>query len=127
MITDINKIRLLQLVKDNTFSTKEIFGKYGSVDMYKDEHKRFYEEADGNIDSFIDSLPTRLILLDNVFPTQDRINEDSFTKILDGEQVDENDLPFVIENELGFFILDGHHRLSIEKLKGAKTVIVKVF
>lgn len=127
MITDINKIRLLQLAKDNTFSTKEIFGKYGSVDMYRDEYKRFYEEADGNIDSFIDSLPTRLILLDNVFPTQGRINEDSFTKILDGQQVDENDLPFVIENELGFFILDGHHRLSIEKLKGTKTVIVKVF
>ncbi len=123
-ITEINNYILDQIYKLK-YSTKLIFGKFGTTDMYNTNN--FYNAANGNIDLFIDSLPTKRILLNKIYPTQNSISKDKVKNILIGNIKNKNDLPFVIHNKLGYFLLDGHNRLSIAKLKNDKYVNVKVF
>lgn len=135
MITTINEFKLvleslsndelLNKVQELNYSTELIFGKFGTLEMC--DGKNFYDNAIGRIDPFIDALPTKTIPMDNVYPTQLSISYNAFKDKLTGSPKDENDLPFVIHNKLGYFIFDGHHRLSLAKLRGDKYAKAKVF
>jgi len=134
MITTIKQFKiyesnadLIKHAKDANLSTEKIFGKFANLDMYKESLDKFYNECNGNIDDCIDKLQTKEIDINEIYPTQRSININSFKDKLTGSKQHKNDLPFVIHNKLGYFILDGHHRLALAKIKKDKYVEVKIF
>ena len=61
--------------------------------------------------------------LDDLIPTQNNVSKDVLLKKLDD---DTKELPIVGVNDKKKYIIHGHHRLALEKLKGSKQVFVKL-
>lgn len=120
--------KLLKIIKDLNFSTEKIFGKFGTTNMCNGNE--FYNSVPSgsfNLDKAIDELPIENVPIELVYPTQRSISYDSFLDKLSGKPKNENDLPFMIHNNLGYFIFDGHHRCALAKLRGDKFIKSKVF
>jgi hypothetical protein len=61
--------------------------------------------------------------LDDLIPTQNNVSKDVLLKKLDD---DTKELPVVGVHDKKKYIIHGHHRLALEKLKGSKQVFVKL-
>ena len=125
---NLNDDQLLQKIIDLNYSTEKIFGKFGTTNMC--DGIEFYDSIPSgsfNLDKAINQLPIENVPIELIYPTQLSISYDAFSDKLTGKPKDENDLPFMIHNNLGYFIFDGHHRCALSKLRGDKTIKSKVF
>ena len=61
--------------------------------------------------------------LDDLIPTQSNVSKEVLLQKLD---VGSNELPIVGSYEGKFYIVSGHHRLALEKLKGNKKTVVRL-
>lgn len=80
------------------------------------------EKLDGGLEELKSSLPTQVIPLDKIIPTQDGFSVERY-KALDGKDLD---LPLVIKIGEFYYIEDGHHRILKNIIEG-KEILALVF
>ncbi len=87
----------------------------------------YVNENNFGIDEAIDSLPTISIDIDTLTPTKNFLDEDNIKNKINSKPKDENDLPFIFKIDGDYYIIDGHHRLTLFKYLKKKFVNVKFF
>lgn len=81
------------------------------------------EKLDGGLQELMESLPTEIVPLEKIVPTQEGINTERFDSVV---SADVKYLPLLIKIGDLYYIEDGHHRI-IRNIKEGKAILVKVF
>ena len=122
----------VKTIKELGEENKSTYPKVKTDNVFLNEKETLSREERKGVDEVIENekvseLPSESISIEKIVPTQTNLTIKNLeeTKDLDGVSVEESIL--VKEKDGKFYVVDGHHRLANDILKGNTNVEVKVY
>ena len=128
----VDNTKEVKTIKELGEENKSTYPKVKTDNVFLNEKETLSREERKGVDEVIENekvseLPSESISIEKIVPTQTNLTIKNLeeTKDLDGVSVEESIL--VKEKDGKFYVVDGHHRLANDILKGNTNVEVKVY